>query len=414
VAPEPDRQPVLEWLTPEQEQLLRVVREAWLRVGLSTQPADRAGAERGVRLAYQAAGLEAPRTVIWLPSPLAGVIASVLLEPGGQDLWEPVRAHLRAHVDERVWERVRAQVHAQAGEQVWAQAGGRPSWEVWDELWAVVFDPIDDVWTDHVAEQLEFHVYDETWSAVRGEVHEPVWRQVAAQLEERLQIQWSGLVGLHGALEWEVGEDSWGGQFDAGWLSYLDYITRAAPELASSEPLQGVMLVARSAGPWWPFDNVVVLTERPSALHRDQQGRLHHPQGPALAYPDGWGVWAWHGARVPRDVIERPEAISVQRIRNEPNTARRRVLLERYGHHRYLRDAGAERLHTDQTGTLWRCELRDDEPLVMVEVRNSTPEPDGTRASYWLRVPPTVRTAQEAVAWTFGLDQGEYQPTAQT
>ena len=46
----------------------------------------------------------------------------------------------------------------------------------------------------------------------------------------------------------------------------------------------------------------------------------------------------------------------------------------------------------------------------MVEVRNSTPEPDGSRKTYFLRVPPTVRTAREAVAWTFGLGAVEYRP----
>ena len=46
----------------------------------------------------------------------------------------------------------------------------------------------------------------------------------------------------------------------------------------------------------------------------------------------------------------------------------------------------------------------DDEPLRVVEVVNSTPEPDGTYRRYLLRVPPTTRTAREAVAWTFGFD----------
>ncbi len=46
----------------------------------------------------------------------------------------------------------------------------------------------------------------------------------------------------------------------------------------------------------------------------------------------------------------------------------------------------------------------------MVKVVNSTPEPDGSRREYFLRVPPTVRTAREAVAWTFGLAADAYRP----
>jgi hypothetical protein len=55
-----------------------------------------------------------------------------------------------------------------------------------------------------------------------------------------------------------------------------------------------------------------------------------------------------------------------------------------------------------------------DEPLVMVKVRNSTPEPDGAYKDYFLRVPPTMRTAREAVAWTFGLEAEDYKPTQET
>ncbi len=50
----------------------------------------------------------------------------------------------------------------------------------------------------------------------------------------------------------------------------------------------------------------------------------------------------------------------------------------------------------------------------MVEVVNSTPEPDGSHRTYWLRVPPSTRTAREGVAWTFGLDSAAYEPLVQT
>ena len=57
-----------------------------------------------------------------------------------------------------------------------------------------------------------------------------------------------------------------------------------------------------------------------------------------------------------------------------------------------------------------RREMNDDEPLVMVRVINSTPEPDGTNKRYMLRVPPTIKTAREAVAWTFGMSPETYAP----
>ncbi len=50
----------------------------------------------------------------------------------------------------------------------------------------------------------------------------------------------------------------------------------------------------------------------------------------------------------------------------------------------------------------------------MVEVLNATPEPDGTRKTYFLRVPPTIGTARAAVAWTFNLEPLEYRPVVET
>ncbi|MER0246295.1 DUF6745 domain-containing protein, partial [Streptomyces sp. HSW2009] len=75
---------------------------------------------------------------------------------------------------------------------------------------------------------------------------------------------------------------------------------------------------------------------------------------------------------------------------------------------------GAARGPGPETGVLWRIELAGDEAVVMVEVVNSTPEPDGSSRTYWLRVPPRTTTAREGVAWTFGLPAEEYEPQRQT
>lgn len=48
-------------------------------------------------------------------------------------------------------------------------------------------------------------------------------------------------------------------------------------------------------------------------------------------------------------------------------------------------------------------------------VTNSTPGPDGSHATHWLRVPPHLSTPQAAVAWTFFIDDPEvYQPVAES
>jgi hypothetical protein len=149
-------------------------------------------------------------------------------------------------------------------------------------------------------------------------------------------------------------------------------------------------------------------------LHRDENGRLHRGDGPALAYPDTFALHAWRGMPVPADFIGTLSSLTAERIGGEANAELRRVMLEHYGYDRFLRESGAQPLHHDETGVLWRIDLPGDEPVVMVEVVNSTPEPDGTSRTYWLRVPPQTRTARAGVAWTFGVDAAAYRPQRQT
>ena len=355
-------------LTPEQEAMLPVVRDEWLAHGLATGPADREEAVAGVRAAYEATGLEPPPLVVWLDSPLAGAIGTAMLrnlpKPGGDQVWDQVRDQVWVQVGDQVRDQVRDQVWAQVGDQVWAQVGA----QVWDQVWV----------------QVGAQVRDQVWVQVGTQVGAQVWDQVGDQ--------------VHCSL--------WG-QHDAGWLAWCDVWQRVGLDAAAKAA--GLCRVGRSAGWWWALRGAVVLTERPTALHRDAEGRLHCVTGPAIAYPDGWGVWAWHGVRVERDVIEHPEAITVGRVHAEQNAERRRVMVERIGYQRYLKEAGAREVHRDDYGVLWRAERSpDDEALVLVEVVNSTAEPDGSFKRYFLRVPPSCRRAREAVAWTFGVSEESY------
>jgi hypothetical protein len=68
----------------------------------------------------------------------------------------------------------------------------------------------------------------------------------------------------------------------------------------------------------------------------------------------------------------------------------------------------AKKLAEDEFGELYQTEITGDEPICMIKLVNSTPGPDGEFKNYWLRVPPDMKTARQAVAWTFGMTPDEY------
>ncbi len=177
----------------------------------------------------------------------------------------------------------------------------------------------------------------------------------------------------------------------------------------------GLDEILRSCGGFIPFENVVIALERPCKITRDQRNRLHNGSGKSIEYPDGWGCYSLHGMSVKKShIITHPEKITIEEINTEYNVEIRRVMIERYGIERFIHDSQAEVIHEDEFGALYRKNFRGHDAMAMVKVINRTPEADGSFKSYFLDVPPHMRTARQAVAWTFGLPEREYAPEIET
>jgi hypothetical protein len=119
------------------------------------------------------------------------------------------------------------------------------------------------------------------------------------------------------------------------------------------------------------------------------QAGLQAPAG-AHASLDGVRVETWMLKRKPWE----------WEISAEPDAEARSIMIEMVGFDRYLTHQGGHVVHEDGTGKLW---ARGADKGVQVRCPS-------TGREYFLFVPPTVTTAREAVAWTFGLPAREYHP----
>lgn len=208
------------------------------------------------------------------------------------------------------------------------------------------------------------------------------------------------------------------GLWVSDWLLCTDLLRRLTKRSQEQDEIK-VMLDAhikasRAAHVYAAFDNVCLVSMRPTSITLDAQGHLHCENGPALTYGDGFGVHSWHGVTVPARFVKAPESITVREINQQRDVTLRRIMLELYGSERYIEDSFRHPMQEDEYGSLFRRLVDGTEDLVMVRVINSTPEQDGSRSEYWLRVPPHVRTAKEAVAWTFRLAPHDYNPIRET
>ena len=65
--------------TPDELAHITTTRDEWMRIGLSTDPIDRAEAEAAIRTVYRTAGTNEPRIWIWMTSPLGdGSVAHLI------------------------------------------------------------------------------------------------------------------------------------------------------------------------------------------------------------------------------------------------------------------------------------------------------------------------------------------------
>jgi len=334
----------------------------WAKAGLSTEPADRATAEAGIRKVYQARGLPQPSQIIWAQSPRAavGIYKAVIAAADARSL---------------------SRDELMPDNEYKALVGGT------DVLWRFMLGTTANL-------------------QLVGQIGREVFRAALATSPAGTLVRFAS----------KDGPPLIPGQFDAESFALHEVGKRARPNRPRSAALDALAKIARSAGPWWPFDKLVIACERPSGILMDQQERPHAEDGPAVVYPDGWGVYFWHGTPVPADLIDGP-GWTAKQILTHPNTEVRRAAVERIGWDRFIADAklapvgapvpdpgnpGQELALYDVPGRIYR------NPVRVLLCTNGSEERDGTRRRFGLTVPARFTDPVESAAWTFGWDRDDY------
>ena len=207
------------------------------------------------------------------------------------------------------------------------------------------------------------------------------------------------------------------GSLDAYWIAHYLFphlYIRPMHTDEQMELLNGWAELAKNSFWMYPYENICFVCDRPDEINKDEQTRLHNDHGPAVGFTDTWRVWYVHGVRVTEKIVMYPETITVADIDSESNVEVRRIMIDQMGAAKYLMESNTNPVHSDEYGILYKRQVPGDEEIAIVKVINSTPEQDGSHKDYYLRVPPATKTAKEAVAWTFGLKENEYNPTQET
>jgi hypothetical protein len=421
-------------LTPRQEDQLVAFCDEWLEMSLITGPADFEAITPTLEEIYGRAKLPAP--TIWrcespmmmhlivnliarmngrgpqnararLMPKLTGRVGKKLKNRLVDRLHNQLRGNLNQNLATRLWKvTLHSKIHDSLraySNSIWPHLS--PTWCDFTYLWP---DPLPPV-------SLQAGTIDKLLTHLEANCDIPLAAKLTDEVSKRtgsnfMDIDLTSIFHLTDPYTFR-------GSMDASWLAYFLFPHQFMRKMHTKDQLKQLdafTVMARNAFWWQPYEKVCFVCDRPSELHFDERGRFHNLDGPALAFTEGFALYLVQGVRVPAAVVEQPESITVETIDAEPNAEVRRVMIEQFGTTRFIIESGAMPVHRDKFGTLYRREMAGDEPLVMVKVMNDTREPDGSQREYWLRVPPTMQTAHEAVAWTFDLNQGDYTPLVET
>ncbi|GIF49601.1 hypothetical protein DFJ67_4115 [Asanoa ferruginea] len=251
------------------------IRQEWLDVALSTQPADRATAERCVTAIYARISRPRPRFE-WVDSP-AKALPLVAGWPTLDDLYRWIRDPLPpgrpplasdlAAVTAGLRAALSAGVSHADPELTPARQPGKKQ-EHWPDL------PPLDALARGVPLPVVLH------QSVRGSLHRSLGKgfrhPVRAALAADLPVCWYG-------------------QQDACWIGYYDTLQRlglATFSAGITDHFGQWTDLARSCGWWWPGEGVCVLSDRPATVRVTPMPGTWHDEVTvsAITYRDGWQI----------------------------------------------------------------------------------------------------------------------------
>ncbi len=367
-------------LTAERKTIIDQGYARWREVGLRTTPADFEAAETAIAALYEWGKFRRPYFVR-LSSPFAAELYINLLTKTWPDLMKSDQ--LGDQLRDQLWGQLRDQLGDQLRGQLWGQLG--------DQLWG----------------QLGVQLWGQLRDQLVGQLGDQLWGQLGVQLGDQLRGQ---LVGqLRGQLGDQLGEGKLtytGTWFQGAWDAWLWGFYETGKQVGASysastdAALNLHAAISQSCGAIYPFRDFCIITDRPEIIAQDDQNRLHRETGPAVLYRDGYSLFAWHGVRVPGNWITDPSSVTPKIALTHSNVEQRRAACEIVTWVRILDELKARTIDRDEDpeiGELVEVDIPDIGRERFLRVTC------GTKRQFALPVPPTVKTALDANAWTYDI-----------
>lgn len=327
-----------------------------LAFGLGTERIDRFRATQSIQRLYQAHKLKQV-PVLYFDSPLAGMIVINLLS---NLLDTQLGTQLSTQLEIQLWTKLNTQLGTQLSIQLRNQLGTQLNTQLWNQL----------------------------RNQLRNQLSNQLWNQFSTQL-------WNQLKSI--SLKFKYNYIS--GSKELYWLYFYKFINDELQAVKTTAPLNETIDVCEQVGWFWPYENLCIVTEKPTEIHMSKE-RLHAEGKPALLYADGYALYALNGvlfdSELTRFVTDPISALNPKEILDIKNVEQRAEVIKRYGIQKLFFDLEPTLLDskTEHGYELYEVSVYPGIPRKYLKMRNPSVDEVHIEA-----VHPDCKTVDEANAW---------------
>jgi hypothetical protein len=212
---------------------------------------------------------------------------------------------------------------------------------------------------------------------------------------------------------------SYGNISDYGWVAFYDFFQSIGHPIGEAEVKFNAFknLLLSHHYDMCVFEKLVIVCEKPLYIHKNEDGRMHNLNGPAIEWEDGYKLYYVNGRNLPEWIWEQKDTITKEQFINEKNSEIRAGIYAVVGQKRMMEILGAECVDTSHANNeilrLWKTKETfpeaDDNVLAWVQCQCPS-----TLTEYFLGCEPEHTSALEAMAARWGLKSNNYNVVSAT
>jgi hypothetical protein len=193
------------------------------------------------------------------------------------------------------------------------------------------------------------------------------------------------------------------GCFDASIFSFYDYSMDELNVNIEEQLLNKYHVWKKilNYGYIFPFDDVCIVSEKPTVIRTNSEGIVHADGAKAIEFADGFGVYILNGVRMNEEYVMTPwDKLDPKTVQTESNAEVRRELVRKIGIERVCDALHADVLDTDGDYELLALDIGDNVKRPYLKMKNPS------IGVYHIEgVAPSCKTVEDALFFRNGTKE---------